>query len=205
MLEARHHPIVYPFFQHYTEYLLKSKFHSVRVMGTFSDRGLPVLLIANHIGWWDGFWAMYLKRKVFKRKFFFMMQEEQLLRYRFFNRIGAFSVKKGSREIVRSLQYAREVLEDTKNMLLIYPQGRLQSIYQSEFFFQQGIERIVRNNEGRVQVVFSANLVDFLEHSKPTVTMYIKEFEGTFSCEALQEAYNRFYADSLLQQTDVVG
>lgn len=205
MLEARHHPIVYPFFQYYTEYLLKSKFHSVRVMGTFLDRELPVLLIANHIGWWDGFWAMYLKRKVFKRKFFFMMQEEQLLRYRFFNRTGAFSVKKGSREIVRSLQYAREVLEDTKNMLLIYPQGRLQSIYQSEFFFQQGIERIVRNNEGRVQVVFSANLVDFLEHSKPTVTMYIKEFEGTFSCEALQETYNRFYADSLLQQTDVVG
>lgn len=200
MLEARHHPIVYPFFQYYTEYLIRRRFHAARIIGTFTDRELPVLLIANHIGWWDGFWAMYLKRKVFKRKFYFMMQEDQLLRYRFFNRTGAFSVNKGSREVIRSLEYATRLLEEKENMLLIYPQGKLQSLYLSEFSFQKGIERILKDKKERVQVIFSANLIDYLAHPKPTVTMYIEEFAGEMSLDTLEKEYNRFYTDCLSRQ-----
>ncbi|MDO4790259.1 MAG: lysophospholipid acyltransferase family protein [Porphyromonas sp.] len=200
MLEARHHPIVYPFFQYYTEYLMKRRFRSVRIVGTFTDRGLPVLLIANHIGWWDGFWAMYLKRKVFKRKFYFMMQEDQLLRYRFFNRTGAFSVNKGSKEIIRSLNYASGLLEQKDNMVLIYPQGKLRSLYCSEFSFQKGIERIAKGKEGKIQVILSANLIDYLAHPKPSVTMYIEEFHGEITHESLERAYNKFYANCLSRQ-----
>ena len=64
MLTANHHRFIYPFFQYYTEYLLKRPFHSVNICGDFEVRGLPVLLIANHIGWWDGVWALLLMLKV---------------------------------------------------------------------------------------------------------------------------------------------
>ena len=150
MLTANHHRFIYPFFQYYTEYLLKRRFHSVHICGDFEDRGLPVLLIANHIGWWDGFWAMHLMLKVLHRKFYFMMQEDQLLKYRFFNKTGAFSVRKSSREALQSLSYASSLLEESSNMVLIYPQGQLHSLYDSDFHFQRGLGRLIEGREGNL-------------------------------------------------------
>ena len=201
MLRSKHHFFIYPFFQHYTRWLLKRHFRAVTIEGSFSDQGKPVLLIGNHIGWWDGFWAMYLKLEVVKRRFHFMMQEDQLLRFRFFNYTGAFSVNRKSREVVESVQYAALLLHDPENMVLIYPQGRLQSLYASQFLFEKGIERILQCREGEVQLLMSVNMIDYLAHRKPTLYIYLRDYEGPFRREALEEAYNRFYADCLTIQT----
>lgn len=201
MLKARHYKIVYPFFQHYAEYLLKRKFQAINIHGDFKDKSLPVLLIANHIGWWDGFWAMYLKRKVIHRKFHFMMQEEQLLKYRFFNKTGAFSIKKNSREILRTLSYASSLLEKKENMVLIYPQGKLHSLYLSEFHFEKGIERIIKGKEDKIHLIFSANMLDYWENPRPTLSIYIEEYKGELSCPAIEKAYNIFYQNCLSTQT----
>ena len=200
MLKSRHHFIVYPFFQHYTRYLLRTRYHTVSIENHFADNGNAVLLIGNHVGWWDGFWAMYLNLKVLKRKFHFMMLEEQLMRYRFFNYTGAFSVDKGSRSVVESIRYASDLLNDSKNMLLMYPQGRLHSMYEHHFQFEKGIERILKNRERKVQVVFSANLVDCFTEPKPSLSIYTENYEGACTVEALEHAYNDFYARCLENQ-----
>ena len=200
MLKSRHHFIVYPFFQHYTRYLLRTRYHTVSIENHFADNGNAVLLIGNHVGWWDGFWGMYLNLKVLKRKFHFMMLEEQLLKYRFFNYTGAFSVNKGSRSVVESIRYASDLLNDSKNMLLMYPQGRLHSMYEHHFSFEQGINRILKNREGKVQVVFSANLVDSFTEPKPTLSVYVETYNGAFTREALELAYNRFYTECMEKQ-----
>ena len=200
MLKSRHHFIVYPFFQHYTRYLLRTRYHTVYIENHFADNGNAVLLIGNHVGWWDGFWAMYLNLKVLKRKFHFMMLEEQLMRYRFFNYTGAFSVDKGSRSVVESIRYASELLNDSKNMLLMYPQGRLHSMYEHHFQFEKGIERMLKNRDRKVQVVFSANLVDCFTEPKPSLSIYTENYEGAFTVEALEYAYNYFYARCLEKQ-----
>ena len=200
MLKSRHHFIVYPFFQHYTRYLLRTRYHTVSIENHFADNGNAVLLIGNHVGWWDGFWAMYLNLKVLKRKFHFMMLEEQLMRYRFFNYTGAFSVNKGSRSVVESIRYASELLNDSENMLLMYPQGRLHSMYEHHFQFEKGIERMLKNRERKVQVVFSANLVDCFTEPKPSLSIYTENYEGAFTVEALEHAYNDFYDRCLEKQ-----
>ena len=199
-MKSRHHFIVYPFFQHYTRYLLRTRYHTVSIENHFADNGNAVLLIGNHVGWWDGFWAMYLNLKVLKRKFHFMMLEEQLMRYRFFNYTGAFSVNKGSRSVVESIRYASELLNDSKNMLLMYPQGRLHSMYEHHFQFEKGIERMLKNRERKVQVVFSANLVDCFTEPKPSLSIYTENYEGAFTVEALEHAYNDFYDRCLEKQ-----
>ena len=201
MLKSRHHFIVYPFFQHYTRYLLKTRYHSVSIENHFDDNGNAVLLIGNHVGWWDGFWGMYLNLKVLKRKFHFMMLEEQLLKYRFFNYTGAFSVDKGSRSVVESIRYASELLNDSENMLLMYPQGRLHSMYEHHFQFEKGLERMLKNRERKVQVVFSANLVDCFTEPKPSLSIYTENYEGACTVEALEHAYNDFYARCLEKQS----
>ncbi|NLY25639.1 MAG: hypothetical protein GX042_11630 [Bacteroidales bacterium] len=200
MLRSKHHFFIYPFFQHYTRWLLKRHFHAVTTEGSFADEGKAVLLIGNHIGWWDGFWAMYLKLELLKRKFYFMMQEDQLLRFRFFNYTGAFSVNKRSREIIESLQYASQLLDDPGNMLLIYPQGSLQSLYCTRFRFGKGLERILHGREERVQLLMSVNMIDYLAHPKPSLYIYLCAYRGEFSRVSMEEAYNDFYADCLTVQ-----
>ena len=76
--KASHHRVIYPFLQLYSLWKIKINFHRVFVSGDFEEKGLPVLLISNHISWWDGFWVVYLNIKLFHRKFYFMMLEEEL-------------------------------------------------------------------------------------------------------------------------------
>ncbi|MDD4778541.1 MAG: lysophospholipid acyltransferase family protein [Fermentimonas sp.] len=201
MLRSKHHFFIYPFFQRYTLWLLNRHFHNVTVEGSFSDSGKAVVLIGNHIGWWDGFWGMYLKLKIVKRKFHFMMQEDQLLRYRFFNYTGGFSIKRSSREVIESLQYAASLLNDPDNMVLMYPQGKLQSLYSDSFSFEKGIERILKGRDGEVQLLMSVNMIDYLAHPKPSLYIYLREYNGAFLLGELEKAYNNFYADCLAIQT----
>lgn len=203
MLEAKHHFFVYPFFQHYTRFLLKMKFHKVRISGEFTDENKPILLIANHVSWWDGFWAMYLNLSRLNRTFYFMMQENQLLKFKFFNKTGAFSVNKNSREIIQSLKYAASILEDKRNMLLMYPQGKIQTIYDNKFNFEKGIERILLEKNGKIQLVFSVNLIDYFSQPKPSLYIYVETYNGQFSKDAIQLSYNEFYQNCVNNQKQI--
>src|SRR4030042_3728021 len=117
ILKAHHHPIVYPFFKWLTLWKVSRKFRKVNISGNFHNKDLPLLLIANHVSWWDGFWVSYLNLKLFRRKFHFMMDEEQLAMYPFFKKTGGYSIKKGNRSILESIQYTVELLKDTGHVV----------------------------------------------------------------------------------------
>ena len=69
MIKAKHHFVIYPLFKWLTRLLVKRNFKKIVVEGKFEDNGNSILVIANHISWWDGFWAEYLNIRVFHRKF----------------------------------------------------------------------------------------------------------------------------------------
>ncbi|NCC18793.1 MAG: glycerol acyltransferase, partial [Bacteroidia bacterium] len=125
LLKAKHNFLIYPFFQFYTKVIIKRKFHSVIIEKNDIDTSKPILLISNHISWWDGFWAMYINLKLLKKKFYFMMHEKQLLEYKFFNQTGGFSISNQYRHIIDSINYSSSILEDKNNLLVIYPQGEI--------------------------------------------------------------------------------
>ena len=101
ILEATHNPFLYGFFRLYTRLRIKGAFRNVFIESEVADSGLPVLVIANHFSWWDGFWIMYMNMKLFRRKFYYMMLEEELRKNIFLNRIGGYSVKRGGEEHYR--------------------------------------------------------------------------------------------------------
>jgi 1-acyl-sn-glycerol-3-phosphate acyltransferase len=198
IIEAKHHLFIYPFFKMYALYKVRRNFNEVKITGAFEDKKLPVLLVSNHMSWWDGFWAMYLNIKVLHRKFHFMMLEEQLRRYSFFINTGGYSVRKGSRSIVETIDYTKRLLADNRNMVLLFPQGRITSVYDQSLKFEKGLDHILKNMEGKVHVVFLANLVDYLSFEKPTLYMYLREyfFSGSGSARP-EEEYNRFYRECM--------
>jgi 1-acyl-sn-glycerol-3-phosphate acyltransferase len=202
ILKAKHHFLVYPFFQWYSCWIIGRHFQKVVLKGNYTGKGLPVLLISNHTSWWDGFWAMYFNLKVLHRKFHFMMLEEQLRRLRFFNYTGGFSVKKSTRSIIESIHYTSQLLVDQGNMVLMFPQGKLFSAHESQVTFQKGIEKILGDLREKVQMIFLVNLTDYLSAKKPTLYMYFKEHEqNNYSLSELQKAYNQFYSQSVEQQS----
>ena len=200
IIKAKHHWFIYPFMQFYTLVKIRNNFNKVESSGEFIEKGLPVLLILNHVSWWDGFWAMYLNIKLFKRKFHFMMLEHQLKKYWFFQKSGGFSVKKKSRSILESLNYSAEILSDSRNFLLLFPQGQISSMHASSFQFEKGIERILKKVTGKVQVIFATCLTDYFSEAKPGLYIYLKEYEEKeYDVEKLQQAYNQFYAGCIAE------
>ncbi len=201
ILRAKHNFIIYPFFRWYAGFIIKRYNSTVKIIGEFKDRNLPVLLISNHISWWDGFWAMYINQNVLHRKFHFMMLEEQLRKYWFFNFTGGFSVNKNTKSIVDTLNYTSNLLTDKENMVLIFPQGEIQSLHNQNIQFEKGVERILKNKKNSVQVVFSVNLIDYFSNPKPGIYFHIREYtEEGFDLQSIQENYNKFYAESVHKQ-----
>jgi hypothetical protein len=156
------------------------------------------LVIANHVGWWDGFWVMYLNMKKFHKKFYFMMLEKQLKNHWFFGYTGGYPVKKRSHEIIDCLNYTSDLLYDSNNMVLMFPQGNLESIYQHEFVFEKGVERVIRKSKEFTEIIFVANLIDFYKKPKPSLFInYIVYGNGETDIKSIQEAYNKFYNNTL--------
>ncbi len=201
ILRAKHHFIIHPFFKLYTLWKIKRDFSQRELIHDFRSEKKAVLLLSNHVSWWDGFWAMYVNLKVLRRKFHFMMLEEHLRKHWFFNYTGGFSVSKNSRSLVETIQYTRSLLDNPENMVLIFPQGSIQSQHQHDITFQKGIERILEGKSDEVKLVFMVNLCDFFSQPKPGIWIYLKEYQSNVNkLEDIQSAYQLFFNSCLLAQ-----
>ncbi len=123
-----------------------------------------------------------------------MMLEEQLMKFSFFNKTGGFSIRKNSRSMIESMNYTAELLRDHRNMVLLFPQGKIESCYKQPILFEPGVNRIIEKIGSPVQIIFMANLIDYFSSRKPGIFMYIYEYkEDKFDLGSIQEAYNRFF------------
>ncbi len=200
IIKAKHNAILDPFFRWYVIRKMKRSFYAYRIHSDVKDNGKPILLICNHISWWDGIWALHLNQQLFGRKFHFMMLEEQLKKNWFFQYTGGFSVRKSTRSVVESLAYSAELLSNKNNLVLMFPQGKIQSMHRSEFVFEKGIEHVLRRLNNQVELVFEVNLVDYFSQAKPTVYINATEYTGEYSLKAIEEAYNLFYRKCIDRQ-----
>lgn len=159
------------------------------------------MLVCNHISWWDGLWTLHINQTLFHRKYHFMMLQTMLQKNWFFKYTGGFSINKKSRSVIESLDYTAELLADENNMVLLFPQGEISSMHNREFVFDKGIEKILQRTKKEVQVIFVANLVDYLANAKPSLFAYLRNYTGNYKILEIQEAYNRFYGDCLSAQS----
>lgn len=124
-----------------------------------------------------------------------MMLEEQLKKFSFFNKTGGYSIQKKSRSIIESIDYTAELLSNKQNMVLLFPQGKIETIYTRNFQFESGIERIRGKISNDLQIVFMVNLIDYFSNRKPGLYMYVSEYQkNNFDTKTIQEEYNAFYA-----------
>ena len=203
MLEARHNKLHIWFFWNYFRLLQKIYF---RKMVVVSEVAIPedqsVLLFQNHFSWWDGYWSYLLSRKIFKRKFHVMMDEDNLRKRMFLNTCGVFSVQKNSRDLFNSLTYTSEILKDPKNLVTIYPNGAMLTQHQQTLPFLGGVDRIVKRETSHFTIVMAVFLIDYFGFARPEIRIYLEKYSGERTTEALEKAYHEFYQSCILKQTE---
>jgi len=204
MIKANHSFLGKLFFSIYSLVKLKQQFQQILFKGEFEDKGLPVLIIANHFSWWDGFIQLQINERFLRRKFHVIMLEEQLEKFMILNKAGAYSVQKNSRKIIESLQYTVDLLSDNKNVVLLFPQGEIQSLYTQEFKFESGLEYILKNKQKDIQFIFNVNLVDYFSYKKPTLSVYFKNYNPQLpmNLQTIETDFNDFATECKLQQKE---
>lgn len=200
MIKARHHWFYVPLFCRFTRRNFRKIYHQVSVIREPETYDQALFLMGNHFSWWDGFFAYYLNMEIFHKQYHVMMLEEQLQKNRILNKIGAYSIQPGSRHIRESLMYTRDLLKDPQNLVVFYPQGKIESMHTQPLHFESGMEMILKGLEN-VQVVFYAALIDYFSQKKPGLNLYLNTYRGERTTEKLEEAYNSFLSQCKIRQT----
>lgn len=180
----------------YTKTLLKLFFRNIRFVGEIeNNEKLPMLMIANHFSWWDGFFQLLLNSKIFKKQYHFMMLEEELRKNYALRKIGACSIEKGSRSAFESLQYLTQIIQKPNNLFLFFPQGKIQSMHIEEYKFEKGaLSYILKKVKTDFQFVFNVNLIDYSSFRRPEVSVYYKTYtiNDNTTAEDIENDYNHF-------------
>ena len=170
MTRARHSWWAELVFRPYLERLAKKHFHALKLIGDPPQipSELPLLIIANHGTWWDGFFVYLLNLRVLHRTLYVMMLEEQLERYSFFSRVGAFGIRQGMpRSVIESLGYSAGVLHAPGTALCLFPQGEMRSPRVRPLGFQRGVEKILAMHGGDVCILPVAMRCEHLGNRRP--------------------------------------
>ncbi|UKT62882.1 lysophospholipid acyltransferase family protein [Pedobacter mucosus] len=132
------------------------------------------LLMCNHFSFLDGILAYYLCNKSIWGKntmqsMHIMILKKQLQKNKWLKYCGSFSVDPGKRSIMESFEHAADILSQPGNLLLFYPQGKLESSQIRKIIFEDGIKEIVPRIKGNCQLIWSSNIIEFFESTKPSI------------------------------------
>lgn len=201
IIEARHNFVLYPFFTWYGSRQVKKCFNNIYWDVSVGENTNSVLIVANHFSWWDGFFVQGFNKKYLGKKFYFMMLQHNLKEHWFFRYTGGFSVDRGKRSVLESLAYATAILKKSDNCLMMFPQGKIQSLHCNYFRFEKGADLIVRRSSNDMHVVFMANIIDYFSFKKPSLYVYAKRIDqNIIASEGLEKQYNIFYAECIEKQ-----
>ena len=163
-----------------------------------------VLLLANHFSWWDGFLMFYLNRLSFKKKFHVLVTNEDYEQNWYLKYVGAFAAVNKGKDVVETLLYAGQLLDDPDNLVLVFPQGKLYSSYTDSIVFEKGVMQIINASRKKFQIIFSATLVDYFGKRKPQARTYLNSWEAEeyISLQLLKSEYNKHYEQALKDQVE---
>jgi 1-acyl-sn-glycerol-3-phosphate acyltransferase len=203
MIKARHKRFWIWFIRSYIAINRRLCFRAVEIKGdTLVPAGKPVLIIANHFSWWDGFFLFLLNDRKLKRKFHIMMLEEQLKTRMFLNKVGAYSVNRSSRSLLQSLRYTSHLLSEVNNLVVLFPQGEIESQHKRELKFARGVDTILGQCAEKPAIIFTAAVTDWFSSKKPSVNIYMRDYHynGDETYRRIESDYNSFFQECRNQQ-----
>jgi len=205
MITPRRNDLVSAIYMRIVRLWLGRNFKEINIMPFEPRPGHSVLMMCNHFSWWEAFLSNYTAVKVMKRRWHVMMQHENALQYRFLRYVGMFSIVKGKRQSDVSLTYGARLLDDSRNLLMICPQGEIRSNHETYIDIKKGTFKIIEQIEAPCQVVYHCTLIDYFESLKPRAYIHLFDcgIAGEFTFDELKERVNNFHQQALLNQINM--
>ncbi len=200
----------YPFIKLFlilVSWILKLKFNKLLINEIEIKPNHSYLLMLNHFSFMDGFLAYYLiyksalKHKDFKGAHY-MILKKQLDKNLWMRYFGAYSIDRGSRTAIESIKYTSEILSTAGNIVVMYPQGNLESQHVRKIDLLPGLNTILSKIHGNCQIIWCSNIIEYFESFKPTCHFNMLDC-GTnhnFEFEKVQEQINHFHSNAFKQQ-----
>ncbi|WP_316746637.1 1-acyl-sn-glycerol-3-phosphate acyltransferase [Pedobacter gandavensis] len=203
MYPSRKSNLIFQFFSWYIAYIIKKDFSSYTYDRLQLKEEEAILLLANHFSWWDGFLMFQLNKVVFKKDFHVLVTEEDYQRQWYLKYLGAFASKPRGKDVVETLIHAGQLLDNPKNLVLLFPQGRLYTSYVNNVSFEKGVMQLINASKKKFQIVFSATLTDYFDKRKPIAKSYLCAWvaEEYISLQLLKREYNKHYNEAIHKQS----
>lgn len=192
MIKASHKKWARLMFNPYINYLLRSNFRSFYILNDLPEipKSAGLVVTPNHFSWWDGFIIDFITRRLIKRKFHVMMLEDQLRKYWFFKKLGAYSINPTNPiSTARTLNYTRELLLSPKNLVVVYPQGTIQSLNSKSITLREGLQKLLDKNKCEVQVLPLAVKFEYKENKNPDI---VARFGNMLRAEEIKINFESF-------------
>lgn len=216
MIKADHKKWARIIFDIYIDRLLKKNFSNFFLANNFQqiEENYSLILTPNHISWWDGFFIDYIVKKLSNRKFHIMMLEEQLERYWFFQKLGAYSIDPENKSgLISTVKYTNEILKDKNNLAVIYPQGTIETFEKRPLKIKEGLKLFMSNFSENLIVVPVAFKIQYYDDKDPAIItrfgkslnakmiksdfdLYINEFHKNLD-ELSSAAFNKIFTSDL--------
>lgn len=181
-------------FNPYLSVLLKRNFGHFYVLNDLpfeKMKGKKLMVTPNHFSWWDGFFIDYMNRKLLRRKFYILMLEEQLIKYRFFRYLGAFSINPGNaKSTMLTARYTASVLSHKENMVVFYPQGKIEDYAKRPVELKPGLKLFLNNAGADTSVLIVSFSIRYNENRKPDIAA---RFGCIFNAGDLMEDFGKYY------------
>jgi hypothetical protein len=207
MYAPRKNDLISTCYAWYFDYIFKKDFSSFNYTKLTVRQDEAVLVLANRFSWWDGFMLFQLNRKIFKKKFYVLVSNADYQQVKYLKYFGAFAPESKGKDVITTLHYAGSLLDDPRNLVLIFPQGKMRSSHAATINFEKGVLQVINASKKRFQVVFSAILTDYFNHRKPQAEAYLTHWqpEEYISLQLLKSEYNKHYDNSILKHSQKAG
>lgn len=145
MMTRKFSPLAYAGFSVVLRQWMKRRFSQIHVRTPNAQifRDIPLVAVANHVSWWDGFLLLELHRLMRPgAQFYSVMLETELRQHPFLERIGAIGIDPQSPSGVLSCirELKRRIDAHPDSMIFFFPQGRILPSWRRPLGFRRGIE-----------------------------------------------------------------
>jgi len=149
MAEVRHSPLVWRAFDAGFAVFRRLFIRGTRVGGRWpaAPDGVPLLLVANHVSWWDGFLLREIQREVRRHAAFHtVVVEHQIAAHPMLGRLGGVPVDPSTpASVLRMLRTLRSLrAHDPDTVFSYFPQGRIWPTSRRPLELRRGIEAVTR-------------------------------------------------------------
>lgn len=133
------------------------------------NKSTPLILAGNHSSWYDAVLPVVISFSDYKFDAYAMMEDLQIIKYKFFSKIGCFSINlKNSKSAAISLRYTINLLNNKKRVLWIYPQGKIVNQEIRPIVCSKGISQIISSLEKSIFIPFAIR-IDYNENEYPDI------------------------------------